>query len=498
MDLALVCGFRNDTPPGLNPAHVYTVLYRNIVGQFELSGAMPIEFGGAATPQAPTYCMAWGYVDGDSRPDAVITDMDELSGKLRVLRNTGFNASTGDIGFIDDTAMWFGPDGPDGVVSPKFVDFDNDGFLDLVLARTSRDNNLLLYRHTETGYQPVSGGLNTVREDLIDVSVADYDMNGWPDIMTVPTPEHGQTPPPRVFFNGLTEGGAFSEYRDLGMSAGPTAGTVAFDWLGNKPSVYLARPNTAAEPSGLFYSFTSLSDSLPAKYLRVRVAPHTGLVNSSAIGTKVTVVYEGQTQSRWILGGGGPGGQDPRVLVFPLGAGASTSASATTTWPGSDEVNLTSTWNIMSTLEPPPTQPNLWSTYTQSIVDIRTIGADAQSVRGSFEVGADSLWWIFEWDADCATWPEVDVELAPNQPADCDCIGPEYMTTIDPDTYNVEFELTQTAENVFHHRLTWKGWCCEVGCKLMFTARSRLNNKVVVVGEDVIAQSPRYICPVSP
>lgn len=147
------------------------------------SGPCPISFLGECNPAESAGGAAIADVDGDGRPDVLLTSMDD---QPRLYRNT-------EAGFVDVTADYPGI----GQVrfptnGAAFVDVDKDGDDDLYLTTLGFEDDirfLLLIRDGDTfteegvarGAQveplrdsPVRGGFS--------VTVGDYDLDGWPDL----------------------------------------------------------------------------------------------------------------------------------------------------------------------------------------------------------------------------------------------------------------------------------------------------------------------------
>lgn len=499
IDLVLICSFAaGAAPDGYSPGTINLAVYRNSQGRFEHSNAIPVELGsGAAIPtELPALGVTLGYVNGDMLLDAVVTDVTTLDGSLRVAINQGFVSKDSDFGFADLTGAWFGKLGdPAGVVSSKMADLDNDGLFDLVLARQGQDDNLRFYRNLGTHYEAAEWKETAVTEDLAGIAIGDLDLNGWIDVLTVPG-EVNQvaTGAPRLLLNHLVHGTRLVEHPELNIPEAPTAGVVAFDWVGDKPSLYLGRvPAGPQLDEGFFYSFPK---SQAADYLRLQKAHSTGLVNGSGIGTKIAATYtvdgERFTQTRVVSGNGGPGGADLHTLVYGFGkAHSGATVDLTVVWPDStiEQNEISMPYN--SSQDPT-------TIYEVSALNGQTFSVLESSLSASFQVGAEDNWWVFEWDADYQTRPEVEVWLDASAGPACDCLGSRNHLVLDPATVSgVELSVTPTSTGLYRHRVTWKGLCCALNCKLHYEARSELNGIMHVVG-DGFAVSPKRSCPFNP
>lgn len=498
VDLIMLCAFPGGGgPPGYSLGAANMVVFRNNCGRFAFSSAVPVDLGGGSLvpPDPFIYNLALGYVNGDHLLDAVFTDIDGFSGAVRVALNQGFDSTARDFVFADATSTWFGAGGsPTGVSSTRFADLDHDGKMDVVFACESLDDNLLCYRNTGSNYEELHLGVKPFDEDLADVTLSDLDLNGWMDILTVPDDSHNQVGKPRVLYNGLLAGGEFAEYADSGIPTGAISGALAFDWVGNKPSVFLGRApaGTGMDVEDSFYAFKSSNDEVPGKYVRLRFVPDQSVTNGSGIGTRIAVPSNGDTLSQWIMCNRGRGSQDPRILVFPLADSDPDIINICVTWP---DGNVKVFQNQPVLTEVPGLEGA--ETATIGLTDNRLFTVDSTSLEGSFQAGVQESWWIFEWDADYQTWPELDVWLESGPPGGCTCVAPGDTTTIDPDMPDVDVLVSQTATGLYHHEVTWKGWCCELNCQVGFTARSVLNGRTTIVGTGT-AISPKRACPTNP
>jgi enediyne biosynthesis protein E4 len=124
---------------------------------------------------------AWADYDNDGALDLFLTrvDLDGVVLQTMLFRNNGngtfVQMSTrvwGNVGFV--------PGGDDGCL---LADYDNDGFLDLFLARSGAD---YLFHNTGGGtFEPAPSTILSMFSDSQDSHCAawgDYDDDGWPDL----------------------------------------------------------------------------------------------------------------------------------------------------------------------------------------------------------------------------------------------------------------------------------------------------------------------------
>jgi len=148
----------------------------------------------------PSFGAAWGDFDNDSDLDLFVTGFNSPS---RLYRNDRVAGRSGestegwrfvDVDLLKDNGTWKAR----GAV---WVDYDNDGDLDLYLVRSGQSN--LLYRNDAGNFTEVGATLsvNSVGDGR-GVAVADFDGDGAPDLYV-----SNQDRPGRLYRNREAEGG---------------------------------------------------------------------------------------------------------------------------------------------------------------------------------------------------------------------------------------------------------------------------------------------------
>jgi hypothetical protein len=132
-------------------------------------------------------------------------------------------------GTFRDVAVSAGVEDPNGRArAVAWLDFDGDGWLDLVIANFASPNRLFRNRHDGT-FEDVSEATGIAALSATRVAWADYDADGWPDLLFSGTPK-GM----RLLHN---DGGArFSDVTDgsgLGAHQGSIAGMAFGDYDGD-------------------------------------------------------------------------------------------------------------------------------------------------------------------------------------------------------------------------------------------------------------------------
>lgn len=171
---------------GSGPAFVYR---NNLDGTFTDATAVYGVSGDAVTGDA-----AFGDFDGDGRIDLFVASP---AGTGRVFRNGGAQR------FSDATAA-SGVTGSGGSAAVAVGDYDNDGALDLFVAGTNggapalrrgQDSTFTADRRSSAALQPLGG------VDATAAAFVDYDNDGWQDLLVVGTARAAGTPALFLFRN---------------------------------------------------------------------------------------------------------------------------------------------------------------------------------------------------------------------------------------------------------------------------------------------------------
>jgi len=481
VDLAVIGRFDSHQPPGYPGGIANLILYRNFAGRLFYSTAASTEVGVEdAVPEDPVPIrVAWADPNGDGLPDLFFSDIDAQSAGSKIFINSGFSATAMDHQFVDGTAVWFGVNGgPECAVSQHFVDLDNDGDQDLIVGRKRSSDNLLIYENTGSTFVESDKSSWSVGEfpmSLDEALVGDFDLDGMPDILAVPSLESEQT---RLLFNREAGSIRFSESPDLGIAVGGNRRGLVSDWLGGEPTVYLAKHNLGAIDRGVLYGFERDTGAEPPVYTNIKLLA-SGSVNGSGIGAKVEVLYtkSGETSlttlTKWIDGGSGHGGQEARVLQFGM-EGVATNPAVRVTWPdGSESLKL---------FTPSSADPGVdavevsCSSSTLEIIP-RKIGKNMEEVTANFYVGADENWWEFVWDTNYPTDDEIEF-YGSVVPAGCSCMAPSSPELLNAGNPEVEIEWEHIGVNLFRRTLRWRGRCCFQDCDFTYKVSSKLNDMV--------------------
>jgi hypothetical protein len=110
------------------------------------------------------------------------------------------------------------PAGKGNSYGPAWADYDNDGFLDLFMARSGID--WLYHNDGNGGFTSITNNLvGIATQDSFDAAWADYNNDGRPDLFV---PVRSDPPTNRLYLN--LGGGSFAQV---------TSGTIATDSAGS-------------------------------------------------------------------------------------------------------------------------------------------------------------------------------------------------------------------------------------------------------------------------
>lgn len=258
--------------------------------------------------------------DSDGRPDIFVAN----AGGRDALLNARPD------GTYSDVALQLGVDGGSGSsFGVAWADYDNDGWLDLYVARQGANS---LYRNLGEG-----AGFEDVAADVgvggsqwsLGCSWADYDNDGFIDLYVANAAQGGFLPADVLYRNmgGTADSGPV--FADVTDSAGianvlDARGTAWADYDGDGDLDLYVVNQGLGEPNRLYQNGGG-----PNHWLHVELAGTSS--NRSAIGARVTVTTD-MTQVREVSGGSGFASQDSLTLEFGLGEW-SEGVDVQITWP---------------------------------------------------------------------------------------------------------------------------------------------------------------------
>jgi enediyne biosynthesis protein E4 len=331
-------------PQNYNPEK--PVLYHNLGGgrfreETQASGV------GAAAGKA--LALAFADYDDDGDQDIIVAN-DEMPGDL--FENRG-NFRFENRGMESGTAL--GSDGRvHGGMGADWADYDRDGILDAIVT-TYTDQPKALYRNTGQGlFQNVSdqNGIGAVTEPYVAFGVKwlDYDNDGWPDLLiangnvdnkiAVIFPDKTYRQPTQLLRNmGATAQGDGIRFADVSKTAGtaltqPIVGrglaTGDFDNDGRIDALLIEDEGQVM----LLHNEDKNEDKTGGKsghWLGLSLVG-TGKSNRNALGARVTLTYAGGKQVREVQTASSYLSASDRRLHFGLGT-ADRIQEVTVRWP---------------------------------------------------------------------------------------------------------------------------------------------------------------------
>ncbi len=325
LDIPVQCG-----PRGLTPAHG-RLLHNRGGGRFE---DVTVKSGIGKAPPAYGLGVVWGDYDDDGRPDLFVGN-DSLPAYL--FHNDG-NGMFTEVALPAGVALR--EDGREQAdMGVDFGDFDNDGKLDLIVTTFSEDYKTLFHNDGAGHFTDVtrSAGLVQPTWNLLSWGVQFVDLNndGYLDIVMA----NGHVYPevdrhklattyrqrPSYFLN-LKNG----RFKDAGADAGPAfqraeAGRgLAIGDLNNDGAMDIVISNLDAQPTII------RNPGGPGHWILLKL---TGTVsNRDAVGARVSVKAGGLTQIREVKSGGSYQSHSDFRVHFGLGA-ADIVDELTVRWP---------------------------------------------------------------------------------------------------------------------------------------------------------------------
>lgn len=268
--------------------------------------------------------VVWGDYDNDGWPDLFVTNDGGRNDLYHNLHNGKFD----DVGIVSGTA--FGADGEVfGNMAADFADFNHHGLLDLLTTRYSRQP-VSLYQNDGTAFTDVAAQLGLAKDTVAPVkwgvSFADFDNDGWPDIVIAngnfsslmdKLPSEVKFREPMLLFRNL-QGQAFQDVSsESGLNDGPLQSRrgIAVGDINNDGNLDFVVFNVDGPPS-IFINETHNGNH------RVLFRLVGTKSNRMAIGARMTVDAGGMTQIDEVRGGGGYNSSNDTRLHFGLGKAA--------------------------------------------------------------------------------------------------------------------------------------------------------------------------------
>ena len=215
-------------------------------------------------------------------------------------------------------------------------DFDNDGYLDIVITNFQDQTNSL-YHNAQSGFFTEMSFATGIGERSLPylawgVDFIDFNNDGWLDLFVAnghlddniaeidPIGTYAQ--PNQLFLND--RGIRFSENPDAAIAQQKVSRGTAFGDIDNDGDIDIVVSNLKDTPTVLRNDGNNASQWLTVKLIGTHC-------NRDAIGTRVTVISEDLTQMREVKSGSGYLSQNDLRLHFGLGAAVSVD-SLTVRW----------------------------------------------------------------------------------------------------------------------------------------------------------------------
>ena len=406
------------------------LLYRNTesAGNYTLQLVDPQVF--TSSPHL-SYEVVWCDVNGDSRPDVFFSDLWADTGCSLLIQQENGSFAESD---------WFGGNLPECVRSAIFMDYNDDGREDLVVACWSGTDNLRIYTNTGSSFaetEKASRCIPIEPNDLSGLATGDFDRNGQLDLVV--TPYRGSQSP-YLLLNAVNgPPGVFSRYEEMIMGQGRADGAVVADWGGDlDPDIYLARQRSV---DGFFYQNETIDPTAQLDCLQVRLVG--GMNNRQGIGAVVEINSAGASSPRTV---DTKNGRCATPAIVTLTAGmllrGQTTVPVHITWPNGYEQDVAEC--SLDTL-------NVIEEDSQEIIE--------SSVVSQYRPGPGENMWIFTWHTKGPTLSNMDAVIVfdPSDPGDnCHCQGNIALT---PSMATVDHYVSQ-GSGYYSHKIIWHDGCC--------------------------------------
>ncbi|RKZ13267.1 hypothetical protein DRQ50_10700 [bacterium] len=397
---------------------------------------------------------SWADYDQDGDPDLFVGSLFATEvGASRLYRNDGGTLS-------DQTAALLGSDLLTWVVACSWHDMNNDGRLDLVLARHGL-KAAVFYATADGGFDDGNGGAGPAvfgsDHGFSGMVVYDYNNDGRLDYLGLSS-DDGR--PAELYVNSGTAAGPVFTLLDAqaGLSdQGFVHGAVAADFGGaggtmdGLADLYLGRPATS---DAFYFKSESYAASVPTHHwVGVRIAGPAGQFTSPVTGATVRLEGSSHTQIQQIDGGSFRGGQSPSELIFGLGT-SKLPVTVAVTWPNGE------------TYSGIPVTLNRFNDITYDDLDIieSTVSATYQ-----LQIGG-KVDWIFTWQTSASVPLTVNRVHFALVATPYPCTPESHL--IDDSYFDVTTTCTEIATGQYETVVRWSDRDCFPRCTIPFMVES--------------------------
>lgn len=324
-----ICGnaLRPDCGPSEYPCAADTLYQNNGNGTF----TDVTEQAGVFNPNGKGLGIACGDYDNDGNTDIYIANDDTRN---FLYRNNGDGTFT-DLTFF--AGVGFSEDGEvQGGMGTSFGDYDNDGLLDLIVTNYQDQINTLYHNDGNGLFSDVSHTTRTGPDSLPMVGwgtgFLDYDNDGWLDLFVanghlLTNIEQFDTAStyyqPNFLYHNQHDG-SFGRV-EIGLEPVRSSRGSAFGDFDNDGDIDILTSNTDDQPILLENKTGQDRNWIGLKLVGTKS-------NRSAIGTRVEVTAGGRSQSREVTGGSSYASANDLRLLFGIG-GLTVADEITIHWP---------------------------------------------------------------------------------------------------------------------------------------------------------------------